>query len=403
MVPMIEKRSTQKGAVLVALMCGALLFIGVGMLGGHLATNLKQQSQREVTESLSRVKQALISYAVNYADNYGHNTRGGVGRLPCPALAPHSRPAMRCGLNAIGYLPAVWSRDSKRIDIDHLEYFFDQNLWYAVSADFRYNPAFNKLNPDSSGRFLSVNQHDEVVAVIIHPGVPLAGQSRGGDLLRVTDYLEGESANGDSIFEFDPQYNDHVVFISRSELMPLIEKRVLGISRDWLLEYSNTYGHLPFAAKLGDPLAACEQGLTDGILSMARGNCLTPSLGEFVSQTVPRGRRINQTWFGQYNWANFVYYQVDPACVSDTGVSCSVSGHIDGELIVNDQPARALLVSTGRAIESAYLGELQDRLNHPTKLSSYLDTAEFLTGSFNLSIVNAASSIASNDQYLVVR
>ena len=132
---------------MIAMLCGVLLVTGVSMLSGHLAMSLKQQGQNEVTQSLARAKQALISYAVNYVDNYGHNSRGGVGRLPCPAVAPHSRPAMSCSENAIGFLPAVWNRKGKRIDIDHLEYFLDQNLWYAVSADFRYNPAFNPFLP----------------------------------------------------------------------------------------------------------------------------------------------------------------------------------------------------------------------------------------------------------------
>ena len=402
---MTDRYGSQRGAVLIAMLCGVLLVTGVSMLGGHLAISLRQQTQNEVTQSLARAKQALISYAVNYVDNYGHNTRGGVGRLPCPAVAPHSRPAMSCGENAVGFLPAVWNRKGKRIDIDHLEYFLDQNLWYAVSADYRYNPAFNTLNPDTGGRFLSVNNHNEVVAVIMHPGKALGNQLRNNQLYGVLEYLEGANANGDDHFEIDSQSNDQLVFIRRNELMPLIERRVLGMSRDWLNEYQRTYGYLPFAARLGDPLATCEQGLTTGTLAMLRGNCTSPALGELISEYVPKGRSVRETWFGKYGWAAFTYYHVDPSCVVGAENLCTnpLQPQPDHELRVNGAPARALLVSTGRAIKSAHLGEIQDRYNHPSEMSSYLDTTELVNGSFDFSHLDLVPASASNDQFLVLR
>ncbi len=393
----------ERGAVLIAVMCGLLLFTGVGVFGGQLAAKIKQQSRNEVTESLSRAKEALLSYAVSYADNYGHNTRGGVGRLPCPSPVPNGQPAMSCGANSIGFLPSVWNRGGKRIDIDHREYFVDQNLWYAVSADFRYNPSYNHLNPDSHGQFLSVNQQNEVVAVVMHPGAAMSGQSRNNGAFLPAQYLEGENADGDSHFEIGQLSNDQLVLISRTELMPLIERRVLGIVKDWLVEYFETYGHYPFAARLGDPLAACEQGLTVGIVSMTPGNCLSPPLGDLVSAYVPKQRSIVKTWFGNYNWAPFIYYQVDSSCVTGSSTQCMGQSVNNLSLTVDGDPARFLLISTGRAIASSHLKQMQDRTNLPADLSSYLDTTELVNAGSVFDFSHLKSILASNDQYLVVR
>jgi hypothetical protein len=393
----------QRGAALIVLMCGLLLLTGVGVIGGQLAATVKQQSRNDVTESLARARQALLSYAVNYVDNYGHNTRGGVGRLPCPSLVPHGRPALRCGSNAIGFLPSVWNRSGKELEIDHREYFLDQNLWYAISADFRYNPSYNKLNPDTHGEYLSVNSRDDIVAVVISPGAALPGQLRNNVTFNPSLYLEGDNADFDRLFEIDHAGNDQVVFISRDELMPLIERRVLGFVRDWLIEYYAAYGHYPFAARLGDPLAACEQGLTVGVVSMTRGNCVQEAFGELFGANIPKGRQINQTWFGNYDWAEFIFYQVDPSCVPTSSEPCMGPTPVQSQLQVDGSPAEFLLISTGAGITSAHLGQMQDRLNHPADLSSYLDTSELVNAGSVYDFAHLSSVQASNDQYLVMR
>ena len=393
----------QHGAALIVLMCGLLLLTGVGVIGGRLAATLKQQSRNDVTESLARARQALVSYAVNYVDNYGHNTRGGVGRLPCPASVPHGSPALRCGTNAIGFLPSVWNRSGKEIEIDHREYFLDQNLWYALSADFRYNPSYNKLNPDTRGEYLSVNDRDDIVAVIISPGAALPGQSRDNVTFNQSLYLEGDNADFDRLFEMDHAGNDQLVFITLDELMPLIERRVLGFVRDWLNDYYATYGHYPFAARLGDPLAACEQGLTVGAVSMTRGNCAQEAFGELTGANIPKGRQISQTWFGNYDWARFIFYQVEPSCTAASVEPCMGPSPVQPRLTVDGSLAEFLLISTGTAITSAHLGQMQDRLNHPADLSSYLDTSELINAGSVFDFSHLSLVHASNDQYLVFR
>jgi len=78
---------------------------------------------------------AFYLSTVNYADNYGHNTRGGTGRLPCPSLAPNSTPLGYCQADTIGYLPSVWLRDGRLMEIDYLERFLDRDIWYCSCVD----------------------------------------------------------------------------------------------------------------------------------------------------------------------------------------------------------------------------------------------------------------------------
>jgi len=394
--------SKQSGAVLTVLILGLLLVSGGSLLSGYVSHNKNHAVEREISTSLSRAKDALISYAVTYTDNYGHNTRGGVGRLPCPATRPHGSPAMSCGRYATGYLPAVWNRGGKRIDIDHLEYFLRQNLWYSVSPEFRYNPAYNHLNPSVDSDLLEVDGLDDIVAVIVHPGPQTAQQDRASDSADISDFLESENADGDAVFTTGGGVNDRMLTISRRELLPLMERRVLGIVSDWLKEYYEEYGRLPYAARLGDKAAQCVEGLLVGAIAMSRGDCQSPALGEFVSSTVPKGRTVQNTWFGRYGWSEYIYYHVESSCTVpvDTG---DCGGDIDTGLTVNGSAVKALLVSVGREITSDYVQAPQNRLLEPEVLRSYLDTAALVEAELSYDLTGIRLTAASNDQALVIR
>ncbi len=392
----------QRGAVLVALVLSMLMVSGVSLLTQHVSMRSKLATHDEVTQTLAKAKEALISYAVTYTDNYGHNTRGGAGRLPCPSRYRHSSPSLSCGKNAIGFMPAVWNRGGKRIDIDYREFFLNQDLWYAVSEEFRYNPAYNALNPDVN-KFLTVGDRDDIVAVIIHPGVEMQGQQRSVSPNDVRHYLESENADGDAVFESGLDSNDRLITISRKELMPLMERRVLGVVKEWLLEYYTQFSRMPFAARIGDPDAACEEGLLVGTVAMTRGNCSTPSLGELVSEYVPKNRLVSETWFGRYGWSAFIYYHVESACATLYNTVLECQGSLtDSHLVVNQQPVKTLLVSVGREIVSDYAGVMQNRKVKPDDASSYLDSALLLEADLIYDLSAIRNVLASNDQYVVI-
>ena len=403
----------QTGAALLVLMTALLLVIGYATLQVVTAHEYKQRRQQEITNSLAFAKDALIGYAVNYVDNYGHNIRGGVGRLPCPSKTKYGSPASTCGSNSVGFLPGVWKRDGKWIDIDHLEKFLDQDLWYALSEDYRFNPSFNRLNSNSGENLLSVDNDDQVVAVIFAPGDAVKNQQRGGGVYSVKDYLESENADSDGVFStVSDDSNDRLVTITRSELVPLMERRTLGYAKDWLLEYKAEYEHFPYAAPFGDADGACEEGLLKGKLAMERGNCSGESLGEFVSEHVPKNRSISQTWFQYNRWADLVFYHVDEKCTSKADITlCDGVDDPMSLLTVNNSPANALLVSVGQAIHTEYLQAVQLR-DEPVSaelpdMVNYFDTAELLTAEINYDLQRLDSMlwsrVMSNDQYLVIR
>lgn len=392
----------QRGAVLIALFMSLLLISGAALLTSVHTTASKLAAAQEVTEALAKAKEALISYAVTYTDNYGHNTRGGVGRLPCPANELHGSPAKTCGEHALGYLPSVWTRDGKRLDIDYREYFLNQNLWYAVSSEFRFNPSYNHLNPDAGSSLFNVGGVNQVVAVIIHPGRSLPGQIRNEKVV-AANYLEAENADGDETFMTGANVNDRLVTITLDELMPLMERRVLGVVKDWLKEYYGQHQYYPYAARLGDPLAACEEGLLAGSLAMTQGNCTGPAFGEMLSNNIPTMRAVNQTWFGAYGWHRFIFYQVDNSCTAGPAASTCLDAGDKPMLHVNGEPAAALIVSAGKAITSSYNGRMQDRHAAPGAKASYLDTALLVDVALDYQLSGLAHQQHSNDQYLVVK
>lgn len=402
----------QRGAALLVLITGLLAATAYATLQLSSANRSRLEQQQEITRSLAFAKNALISYAVAYVDNYGHNIRGGVGRLPCPSKNRYGSPARSCGQNAIGFLPGVWTRDGKRIDIDHLEKFLHQDLWYSLSADFRFNPAYNALNPDSVDNLLSVNNDDEVIAVVMAPGSPVNSQSRAAGIFNIADYLEGENADQDLVFSTTGVGNDRLVTITRSELVPLIERRVLGHARDWLVEYKALYGHFPYAAPFGDPLGQCQQGLTRGKLPMLQGDCSAPPLGDLVSTFVPKDRTINQIWFARSGWPDYIFYHIDENCTADAVIDvCDSIDDPQPSLIVNSAPTQALLVSVGRAIRTELVEEGQLRLatdaDTPVDMINYFDIAELLNAELDYDLRRlvspALSGELSNDQYLVIQ
>ena len=74
-----------RGAVLIVLLVALLAGSGLWLLEAGQANRQWQRHREATAESLGFAKEALIAYAVSYADNYGHNVRGGAGRLPCPS------------------------------------------------------------------------------------------------------------------------------------------------------------------------------------------------------------------------------------------------------------------------------------------------------------------------------
>jgi hypothetical protein len=280
-------------ALLAIIMLGATYII-YAALNATTASAAVERAKRD-SDVLQQAKAALIGQIALQA---AASTEPNPGRLPCPeklsdantaneglpenALAT-GHPFGYCGNGAtvvIGRLP--W----KALGVDKLQDSFSEALWYAVAPvwvpkDNTTNLVINSDNPAVGG--LTVSGED-VMAVIFAPGQALAGQARTAGTPAAANYLDLENSTPlDGIFaKTGPSdtFNDHVITISRAELMPEIEAAVADrfarqIAPAMQAAYSTppwtATPTLPFAATFANPSTATYKGtgVTQGLLPVS--------------------------------------------------------------------------------------------------------------------------------------
>ncbi len=324
------RRRRQQGFVILLLLAVFAAF-GLPPLLSSLSSWVARRSQSSSIE-LGEARDALIAFAVSYADNYEPGSAG-PGHLPCPDrnyvgedgefdrfASPDS-----CRLGTIGRLPRKYRspvRGKTMVIHDRADH-VDRRFWYAVSHAFRNNPSSTRVNSGTGGT-LRVGGIDDVTAVIIDPGPPLLHQgSRPSN--RVEDYLEGENADGDEDFVLAPAGgNDRLIYIRAAELMEPVERRVLALAAAALAEAP---GGAPYAAPLADDRRRCRSGLLAGAPPRYAGNCprapalSAPPCGELVHEDggelhapVESGEEIFPPWLVRNGWLDFLYYQVAESC-----------------------------------------------------------------------------------------
>ena len=241
--------STQ-GAALLALMLALIAgssWLLLSELNGHT-----QHHERRANSglALNRAQQALLSYAMNYPELRA-NPEKGPGFLPCPDRNNDGRPETNCAHSTgttLGRLPfAILGLDDPRDSSG-------ERLWYAVSPNFRNTQSNHALlNSETPGR-LNVDDMDDVVAVVIAPGSPQAGQFRRPSN-NAADYLEGDNASVANGRFSAVAGNDQVATITRAALMRVVERRVLNEVRAALARYQADHAGYPLLAQFADPHA----------------------------------------------------------------------------------------------------------------------------------------------------
>ncbi len=188
-IPRFSVHRCRGAALLLALLF--LIMLGLSLLLGVFSTQSAALDRARKTEwALAQAKEALLAYAVTYPEQHGKN--GFVidvpGYLPCPDLGTGEEggEAGSCGTGgaaALGMLP--W----KTLNLPPLRDADGNCLWYAVSGNFKPNPAPDLLNWDSTGQFLILaadtttivagqTETERPAAVVFAPGAALPGQSR---------------------------------------------------------------------------------------------------------------------------------------------------------------------------------------------------------------------------------
>ena len=170
-------------ALLLVLLLATLLSAAGLLAQGELRTLAEARAQARSVEALSQAREALIGYALSYAERHPGE---GYGYLPCPDAGNSGSSTLgACGARdtpSVGRLP--W----RTLALPELRDGWHDCLWYAVAGSIKNNPKPVALNWDSPGQFalldstgrrLSVAGPDELaVAVIIAPGAALPAQIR---------------------------------------------------------------------------------------------------------------------------------------------------------------------------------------------------------------------------------
>jgi hypothetical protein len=197
---------------------------------------MRLERDKATAEALAQAKEALIGYAITYADN---NPNEVFGYLPLPDLGSSRNNIMTPGegyaagnfagnsknLTVIGRLP--W----RKLGLPPIRDSQGECLWYAVSGSFQDIKKANVLNWDSLGHFdtylsngtaagttstTGANQAQRPVAIIFSAGGALEGQNRNtsatdtvstcGGNYDVRNYLDSfnSDANINSIVNYFP-------------------------------------------------------------------------------------------------------------------------------------------------------------------------------------------------------
>ena len=232
---------TERGFALIAILALAALiatFVIASALTRGNADVLNEREQRTMG-ALRQAKAALIAYAA--ASDWHLQTSSGSyfqpGALPCPD-ADGDGDSDCVGANTasmIGRLP--W----KTLGIDDLRDASGEQIWYALSHDFRKmqcvdppplppNPTgCTRINSDTQGQ-LSVTgaaAATNVVAVLIAPGIPIQAQVRPNNT--AANYVESYAAGDGIHFTFttnaipDQNINDRILVLTQPELIAAVE------------------------------------------------------------------------------------------------------------------------------------------------------------------------------------
>lgn len=235
--------------VLVALLATATLTLTAKMLGNDVG----QQNARDriTADALAQAKEALIGYAVTYADTHP-SPQQVAGYLPCPDTAGtadtngEGASTLTCGTldtSVIGRLP--W----KTLNIPPLRGGDGECLWYAVSGSYKNNPKTGLMNWDTAGQLqvYAANgatpltaANNQAVAVIFAPGSALPGQSRTGTAAplcggnyTVGNYLDQANTTATGPYYTGPMQdgignpvlNDRIAFITQQDIWNAIKRR----------------------------------------------------------------------------------------------------------------------------------------------------------------------------------
>lgn len=240
--------------MLVIIVMGTIAFL-VSSLN---KPGMKIERDKMTADALAQAREALIGYAITYADTHSGKVSG---YLPCPdqngtAGVNGEGSSETCGsknISAIGRLP--W----RTLGLTPLRDGNGECLWYIVAGTYKSNPmTYNMMNWDNNGllQVLAANgatlagqtPDSNAVALILAPGVAINGQNRtpdgsapicGGNFT-ASNFLDSDAAVNannatpstvpNAISQFftagaTTNINDQIIFITKSDIFNAVKKR----------------------------------------------------------------------------------------------------------------------------------------------------------------------------------
>lgn len=410
----------QKGLALLMLVFVLVLAVTTYSIKILNTADVKDAKGKKTAEALAEAKAALIGWSVS------HPVQPGIMPFPDRSTDSNYDGNSDC-FNAnpgfdllLGRLPflgqtAPCTAPSPGL-ASNLSDGDGEQLWYAVSRNLIRSSIIPVINPSTAdasteswlivrgknGQIIS----DRVAAVIMAAGAPVGIQDRSGGLAGPAEYLDritifGVSYGNDDyttanesfvisdemqvVSSSDPRYlqpyefNDKLTYITIDELMLALEKRAIGEVALGLRAYNLANGYYPYAATLGDPTNACDNGSLQGGIPLADCGPPTPSLS--LAGILP-------SWFTDNRWQDFMYYTVASDChLANT--ACL------GDITVGTQTTvDALVISTGAAITP--------QIRPSALTANYLDSTVNADGDSIYDAVGTGITNIYNDQMLIV-
>jgi len=345
--------SGQRGFALMLMLVVIVTALGAVLFGLLRPSTAASYAVDRVTlAALAQARDALIGSAAT-DDNHP-------GSLPCPDLDNDGQ--LQSAGETFGNCASLIGRLPWRtLGLPDLRDSSGERLWYVLSSNFRDNAASSPLNSDTAGQLTitGTNPAANVIAIVFAPGPALTGQARdAASQNNVTNYLEGENANGDTVYTVGAatnSFNDTLVAITSDMLFPAVESRVAREIRANLATYFTANSYYPNASNYGDATFSCVNGVTRGRLPKPgvggdyaiSSGCTAPAVADWGAAQPP-------VWFTVNNWHLLTYYAVAPACTV-ANPNCGGAGY----LTVTNLPSpnndkRALVIVAGRALTGQF-------------------------------------------------
>jgi hypothetical protein len=243
---------SERGAALLLTILLVIIGVGLFVVGASQEAARTVQSERRLAVGLSETKEALVAYAVS------HPTRPGA--LPCPDTDNDGQENIT-GAACTRYLGRLpW----RTLGIGDARDENGERYWYALSNNFHN---FSAINSDTKGNrtvhsgTAAVTQTAQAVAVVFAPGSVISGQARdpgvaacattGTAIPRnecATNYLDAAGGSNNALPETGPYiaaapsaaFNDRLIVLRTSDLIPLVERRVAADLNRVLVTYRET-------------------------------------------------------------------------------------------------------------------------------------------------------------------